>query len=1091
MDLSIIQALKETTESIRDWVESKLTGKAAADHKHDDKYDNKGAASSAVSNHNVSTSTHNDIRDLISGLTNRLNALADSDDTTLDQLSEIVAYIKSNKELIDAVTTSKVNVSDIINNLETNVTNKPLSAAQGVAIKGLINDVRDIVDTIDYAISTHEINTKIHITPTERTEWNGAYTHSQAAHARTDATKVSDSSINGNILINDTETTVYSHPNSGATAGTYRSVTVDAQGHVTKGDNPILAIEEGGTGATDLLSVANTLGFASFYQATKIPNGTDLNNILDIGNYKCTLIADANSFLNCPVKNEGFRMEVSYCAPGLSDYIAQDIYEVGGGTRHHRHTKDGGKTWQEWTTTYDSNSTIPIENGGTGVTTAKDARTAMNFIGVNPLTKQCPDASIQCNDLVNQLKSEELTVEKKTELQSALETLRAATDIVDNWIAVGTGHAYIGATDQAMMPNFPTTVACYIQSYVYNDTIYQTLYPLTNSGTIYHRGGSKTKKWYGDGTWQAEASHKWVEELVEDKASTLYSLEDAIAITSASDLNNYKTFGNYYASGAVASTLKNCPITVGFILQIERNSGLSNDTYFKQRIIPNDAPFEYWRSCTNKTFSPWYTTAVGGVTPSKVYNSDKTSAIFVNNPKYVDQMIAVAKSYYIKDAQHLLIDTVTPANPTGNYFFNYHQWYTCLNDDFGSSVKTFFWPERNKDETIQGKYSSSVNTLNFMDCSAYIGLVLRGIPYEKSPYVLSSTERKGWDRDKVEANIEDYHWATNPFDWYMHKEEHNPAWDNQDIYDKQYDATGKEIIQYTINADKKYDYYNNKMRPRGAANLCKLLVSQGCTVDYNEDFSNVEPGDIILYSSSGDSSNVYENITHIALCGSKELTTSAEQNGDFKGYTYKHCIYESTYADKYNVGKQEDPNNPNTVTYSDIPTFIRYTPVFNDNRTRVVDVISDHYLEIDTRKIVAIVRPNLTNVYNKDTRFAMNFIGKNPLSSNITNATSDHDIPKNWDSFGTGYAYISTTDKSLINRYPDTSGYAAYLHNYVYDNMVYQTLHPLTANGTIYHRGGSGNTWYGDGAWQTEATQKWVEDKINELKNWVLEQLGK
>lgn len=34
------------------------------------------------------------------------------------------------------------------------------------------------------------------------------------------------------------ESAEYSHPNSGVSAGTYRSVTVDAQGHVTKGTNP-------------------------------------------------------------------------------------------------------------------------------------------------------------------------------------------------------------------------------------------------------------------------------------------------------------------------------------------------------------------------------------------------------------------------------------------------------------------------------------------------------------------------------------------------------------------------------------------------------------------------------------------------------------------------------------------------------------------------------------------------------------------------------------------------------------------------------------------------------------------------------------
>lgn len=94
---------------------------------------------SKVAAHNTGTDTHSDIRLLIQGLTDRLNALADSDDTTLDQMSEVVAYIKSNKSLIDVITTSKVNVSDIVNNLTTDISNKPLSAAQGVALKELID----------------------------------------------------------------------------------------------------------------------------------------------------------------------------------------------------------------------------------------------------------------------------------------------------------------------------------------------------------------------------------------------------------------------------------------------------------------------------------------------------------------------------------------------------------------------------------------------------------------------------------------------------------------------------------------------------------------------------------------------------------------------------------------------------------------------------------------------------------------------------------------------------------------------------------------------------------------------------------------
>lgn len=106
----------------------------------------------SISSHNTSTSSHNDIRNLITGLTTRLNALADSDDATLDQMSEFVAYVKANRTLIESITTSKVNVSDIIDNLTTNVSNKPLSAAQGVVLKSLIETQEtELLTAIDEA----------------------------------------------------------------------------------------------------------------------------------------------------------------------------------------------------------------------------------------------------------------------------------------------------------------------------------------------------------------------------------------------------------------------------------------------------------------------------------------------------------------------------------------------------------------------------------------------------------------------------------------------------------------------------------------------------------------------------------------------------------------------------------------------------------------------------------------------------------------------------------------------------------------------------------------------------------------------------
>ena len=98
-----------------------------------------GKAAGLLSAHNVSGDAHNDIRMLVEAHREEVNALLAVDDSTLDELSEIVAYIKNNKSLIESITDSKVSKTDIVNNLTTNVSNKPLSAAQGVAIKSLID----------------------------------------------------------------------------------------------------------------------------------------------------------------------------------------------------------------------------------------------------------------------------------------------------------------------------------------------------------------------------------------------------------------------------------------------------------------------------------------------------------------------------------------------------------------------------------------------------------------------------------------------------------------------------------------------------------------------------------------------------------------------------------------------------------------------------------------------------------------------------------------------------------------------------------------------------------------------------------------
>lgn len=158
--------------------------------------------------------------------------------------------------------------------------------------KGAAASVQQNLNTVSATLSDHTGNANIHVTTDNKTNWNTAYTHSQATHARVDATKVADSTTNGNILINGTETNVYSHPNSGVTAGTYKSVTVNAQGHVTAGSNPTTLSGYGITDAETKSDASNKLAEAKTYAdnaVTKVKNdllngaGTAYDTLKELG----------------------------------------------------------------------------------------------------------------------------------------------------------------------------------------------------------------------------------------------------------------------------------------------------------------------------------------------------------------------------------------------------------------------------------------------------------------------------------------------------------------------------------------------------------------------------------------------------------------------------------------------------------------------------------------------------------------------------------------------------------------------------------------------------------------------------------------
>lgn len=89
------------------------------------------------------------------------------------------------------------------------------------------------------------------ISSTNVSNWNAAKTHADSAHARTDATKVTKSTTNGNIKINDVETTVYTHPSSHSIAEVSGLQTaLDGKGTYSK--------PSGGIPKSDLASAVQT-----------------------------------------------------------------------------------------------------------------------------------------------------------------------------------------------------------------------------------------------------------------------------------------------------------------------------------------------------------------------------------------------------------------------------------------------------------------------------------------------------------------------------------------------------------------------------------------------------------------------------------------------------------------------------------------------------------------------------------------------------------------------------------------------------------------------------------------------------------------
>ena len=261
-----------------------------------------------VTDHNVSKDAHNDIRLLITDIINRINVIADSDDETLDQMSELVAYIKNNKTLIDSITTSKVNVSDIVNDLTTNVSNKPLSAEQGVVLKTLIDNLTRGLDT--HGLSGNHIPTGgasgqiLKWLSSGKAQWSNETVYASTTHK---------------------------HSATDITSGT-------------------LPISRGGTGGTTSKDASLSLGVPSLKGAKILGDDiTDLDTVRDAGTYSCYASGSLSKLTNCPTNKKAFVMyvESESIHGSASPYTTQIIRDIDGKV-YHRRLRVGTDTGIAW-----------------------------------------------------------------------------------------------------------------------------------------------------------------------------------------------------------------------------------------------------------------------------------------------------------------------------------------------------------------------------------------------------------------------------------------------------------------------------------------------------------------------------------------------------------------------------------------------------------------------------------------------------------------------------------------------------------------------------------------------------------------------
>lgn len=227
--------------------------------------------------------------------TNAVNA-ANADKATQDANGNVIDVTyetksDANSKLGEAKGYTDQKIADLINGAPTTLdTLKEIAdaMAENDKVVDLLNEaIGAKANTTD--LSTHTNNTTNHITADERTKWNTAHTHSQAAHAPSDAQK--NQNAFSNIAVSGQTTVAADTATDTVTfVGSNVSITTDATN-----DTITFTVADGSTSGKGVVQLENSTSSTSTTTAAT-PNS--VKSAYDLANEAKTTAATAQSTAN-------------------------------------------------------------------------------------------------------------------------------------------------------------------------------------------------------------------------------------------------------------------------------------------------------------------------------------------------------------------------------------------------------------------------------------------------------------------------------------------------------------------------------------------------------------------------------------------------------------------------------------------------------------------------------------------------------------------------------------------------------------------------------------------------------------------------